>query len=366
MLNILNFNTLKEANCNKVCDMFVPNDNVLLKEELIEKKNEIDSTLKWVVAKKYANEFEFVFSFNYDGIANINPISRSYFKLIEILQDNMVLDDFDGLHTACLCEGPGGFIQAICDYTNKNNIKLLSPIDCITLLSENKKIPKWKLCEVPRKSYNICYGLDGTGNIYNIDNMDFFINSCKEKKHLITADGGFDFSSDFNSQEEDFLHLLLCEIYIALNIQMENGHFIVKCFDLFHECSIIIICFLRIFYDSISIQKPRTSRPANSEKYIICKKFKQLDGEKIKKIKSLKENLKKQQYSLYEYVDTSNYLETQRTLHSFNKLIVQRQISYINKTIEYSKKKIYDKNENINFCIDWCNEYQIPIKKIYS
>ena len=38
------------------------------RQYLLDKKNEIYATSKWDIAKKYANEFEFVFSFNYDCI----------------------------------------------------------------------------------------------------------------------------------------------------------------------------------------------------------------------------------------------------------------------------------------------------------
>ena len=80
---------------------------------------------------EFANTYEFIFSFNNDGVANVVPISRSYFKLIEILQDNDVLMNTTEIRSACLCEGPGGFIQAINDmYRDKT---YLYPIHCIIL-----------------------------------------------------------------------------------------------------------------------------------------------------------------------------------------------------------------------------------------
>jgi 23S rRNA U2552 (ribose-2'-O)-methylase RlmE/FtsJ len=340
-------------------------ENNNLKHTLFEKKNEIDSTTRWDVAKKYANEFEFVFSFNYECIANKTPISRSYFKLIEIIEDNNLLSDFLTLNCACLCEGPGGFIQAIHDYTEKNTIFLNSPINCITLLSENKKIPKWKLSEIPRNVYKICYGKDGTGNLYNIKNIEYFISSCNFKKQFITADGGFDFSEDFNSQEEHFLMLLLCEIYVALNIQTENGHFVVKCFDLFHKNTIQIISFLRMFYKTILIQKPKTSRPANSEKYIICKSFECLTPAKLTLLQSLHVKISNHMCDLSDIIPEELFAQTLMNVLNFNRFIVHKQILYIDKTIEYSKKITYNKQEHIEICKKWCKSYKIPMKATY-
>ena len=337
------------------------------RQYLLDKKNEIDATSKWDIAKKYANEFEFVFSFNYDCIANKVPISRSYFKLIEIIMDNALFEDFrEPIHCACLCEGPGGFIQAIHDCCRKYHLEILSPITCITLLSDNRKIPKWKLSEIPKHVYDICYGQDGTGNIYKMKNMDFFINACSEKKIFVTADGGFDFSNDFNSQEEHFILLLLCEIYIGINVQALNGHFVIKCFDIFHENTIHIIAFLRSFYKDISIQKPKTSRPANSEKYIICTYFKPLTQESQVNIDKLRQKILKHEYNLSDLVDNKMYLSTLYNVQEFNKVFVSNQIFYINKTIEYSKKMVFDdKQKHIEKCKQWCKHYDIPIKPIY-
>lgn len=341
---------------------YLQNNNVLRKC-LFDKKNEIDTTSKWDIAKKYANEFEFVFSFNYDCIANKVPISRSYFKLIEIIIDNSLFEDFrEPIHCACLCEGPGGFIQAIYDCCKKYHVEILSPINCITLLSDNRKIPKWKLSEIPKHVYDICYGQDGTGNIYKMKNMDFFIKTCNEKKIFITADGGFDFSNDFNSQEENFLHLLLCEIYIGINVQALNGHFVIKCFDIFHESTIQIIAFLRLFYKDISIQKPKTSRPANSEKYIICKYFRPLIQQNKANIDYLRLKILRHEYNLSDIVDNKLYLSTLYNVQELNKIFVSNQIFYINKTIEYSKQKVFDKLQHMEKCKQWCKHYDVPIK----
>ena len=50
--------------------------------------------------------------------------------------------------------------------------------------------------------------------------------------NLVTADGGFDYSKDYNSQELLSYKLLYSEIYIAINIQKLNGNFVIKFFDL--------------------------------------------------------------------------------------------------------------------------------------
>ena len=63
-------------------------------------------------------------------------------------------------------------------------------------------------------------GVDKTGNLYNYENASNFIKNINLNYcYLVTADGGFDYSSDYNSQEISSYKLIYSEIYVALNIQ---------------------------------------------------------------------------------------------------------------------------------------------------
>jgi 23S rRNA U2552 (ribose-2'-O)-methylase RlmE/FtsJ len=330
--------------------------NVNLLEKLKHNKNRINNQKNWDIAKKFANTYEFIFSFNNDGVSNVFPISRSYFKLIEILQDNDILKDITEIRSACLCEGPGGFIQAINDAFRDK--AYLHPIQCITLISEDKKVPNWKLNNID--NYKISYGADKTGNIYNLQNIKHFVmevgvNSC----NLVTADGGFDFSRDFNSQEQDFSLLLLCEIYTCLQIQAEGGVFVVKMFDLFHETTLNIISLLRMFYEELTIHKPKTSRPANSEKYIICKNF---SKKNINILSFVQDQIQKKSVNIFNIIHKDLMYNTLLHIYEYNDLFVNSQIFHIEKTLNIMSNNVYNKYANIKFCVDWCKQYNIPIK----
>lgn len=330
--------------------------NTNLLEKLKINKNRINNQKNWDIAKKFANTYEFIFSFNNDGVANVVPISRSYFKLIEILQDNDVLMNTTEIRSACLCEGPGGFIQAINDmYRDKT---YLYPIHCITLISNDKKVPNWKLNNID--NYKVSYGADKTGNIYNIQNIKHFVNAVGNRScNLVTADGGFDFSKDFNSQEQDFSLLLLCEIYACLQIQAEGGVFIVKMFDLFHETTLNILSLLRMFYEELIIHKPKTSRPANSEKYIICKNFTNKNNHILSRVEKQIEN---KSVNIADIIHKDLMYNTLIHIYEYNNMFVNAQIFHIEKTLSIINNNAYNKYANINFCIDWCRQYNVPIK----
>lgn len=345
-------------------------NNRLLSQELKTFKNKIDNQRKWDIAKKCANEYEFIFSFNNDGVANFVPISRSYFKMIELLKDHKLFDSFvtqpradkqlgHAVKAACLCEGPGGFVQALNDTGDALGIPM-TPIHCITLISNNKKVPNWKTSSL--SNFSVSLGVDGTGDIYKIGNIDFFVrevgaNSCD----LVTADGGFDFSGDFNSQETDFVRLLLCEVYTCMLLQRTGGVFVTKMFDLFHTNTLRILTLLRTMYDTVSIHKPKTSRPANSEKYVICRGYRSPSNQVFISIRS---QIMGGNGDIAHVINPQLYADTLQQVTKFNEYFVAKQICYIEKTLEIIRSNVFDKKKNVEVCKAWCRKYGIPIKPL--
>ena len=71
------------------------------------------------IVKKMLNPYEFIYtsSKKNKNICSIVPISRSYFKLHEIVKDLELLKD--NIFCTCIAEGPGGFINFL-NNCNKN------------------------------------------------------------------------------------------------------------------------------------------------------------------------------------------------------------------------------------------------------
>ena len=95
-------------------------------------------------------------------------------------------------------------------------------------------MPDWKKSYKFLKNHdvNLSYGKDNTGNLYNLDNIIFLKNQIKQKVDFITGDGGFDFSSNFNNQEQSSYRIIFAQIVSALTIQKTGGDFVVKIFDI--------------------------------------------------------------------------------------------------------------------------------------
>jgi hypothetical protein len=60
---------------------------------------------------------------------------------------------------------------------------------------------------------------------------------------------------------------------MALRLQAPGGAFVCKFFDCMTRPTIDMLYLLSHVYDTVSIFKPVTSRPANSERYVICQGF---------------------------------------------------------------------------------------------
>lgn len=256
--------------------------NQSLKQVITNYKNKITELNRlyrsnlWDKYKKLSNEYEYIFNMsnNSHNVSAYTPISRSFFKMWEMLHDlssNLGIDRESPLRCMFLAEGPGGFVEAIGN-------RRLSRIHTdtyfgVTLKSDKKCVPVWKVGNtIPLVQL---YGKDGTGNISSTENIDDIVATVGAHSiDFVTADGGFDFSSNFNHQEQMSLSLLLAEILAALMLQREGGSFIIKFFDCFNLDTIMLINVLALSYDNIHVMKPLTSRPANSERYFICTGYK--------------------------------------------------------------------------------------------
>ena len=385
IFSISNYDTINDNSNNKKKFSKYNRD---LNDTLNTEKNKIDSYYNnnlWDKLKKFSNQYEFIYTTSYvndyKNIANINPISRSFFKLWEILYDFkfIIPHNIKNLKTAHIAEGPGGFIECIYKYLVKNKINISTEIHGITLLSGDRNIPKWKIRKNFIDKFNIKLNNkdDTSGDLYKIDNINTFIKNVSLTSDntnccdFVTADGGFDFSENYNTQENDFIIFLICEIYIIFNILKDNGNAVIKLYDIYSRNSMKILYILTLFFDEVFIIKPFSSRPANSEKYVLCKSFK-ISNENLDRYKERFKNIIVTQN--LNLLDDSIPYKFIKLISEYNKFYTERQILYIRSTLSLIEKinnneifdtKLYLKelyNTNKKYAINWCKNYNIVIK----
>jgi cap2 methyltransferase len=344
-------------------------------KELSEKKNEInvyEEEHKWELAKKLANPYEMVYTheekFLCQNISLLKPLSRSYFKLIEMLKISNFFKELpkeiQHLRSAHVAEGPGGFIQAFIDLVEESKRKV-KRIDAITLRSDKQYIPGWKKASNFLRKYsniiNISYGIDDTGDIYKFENQQHFISTLPQKVHVFTADGGFDFSIDYSLQEKQIFKLLVCSFIVGLQVLIVNGYCIIKLFDTYSDSTQTILSLCGSCFKEYTIYKPASSRPCNSERYFIGKKYRGINNEVIETLKAVYRN------ELYPKMNICN--EEKEYINSISKLYETKQIQCIDLAKQFAENQELFKNYKNNFfnqSLNFCQEFKIPIKSILS
>ncbi|CAG8696690.1 5585_t:CDS:10 [Cetraspora pellucida] len=156
-----------------------------------------------------------------------------------------------------LCGGPGGFSEYILWRKHSYGEKVYGW--GITLTGDqdydlNRFITDAKV----RECFKHSYGADGTGNLYKEENIRHFANEVmmgtkNEGADLVTADG-------------------IITMFMTLQ---KNGDFVLKLFDVFTPFTAGMVWILYRHFEKICIIKPLSSRPANSERYIICRNLRE-------------------------------------------------------------------------------------------
>ncbi len=354
----------------------------------IDIKNILDniSPSVWKKMRWYINFYDF----------NIKPplINRAFYKFWEMLVKFSLFEDYDYANDLIFhcAEAPGGFIQCSnmiiketqtpsvekSDFTKvvsrkkitRDNIKIYT----MSLKNINGNLPEYNK-NIINKNVKIFYGEDNTGDITNYNNILCLKKKAGKNFYLITADGGFDEEGDFEHKEQIHYKLVFNEILSAISLIKKDGHFVIKMFDIFTKSSLDMLYLLYNLFDEFYIYKPKTSRPTNSEKYIVCKYFKFEEEQKkevVDKLSSISSILKQNEskfikINLYDTKDISQ--EFIQKIKKINTEYSDKQYSFLLETIKLCDKKRQiaaeekEDNKSIREKIfkDWCEEYNLRL-----
>ncbi|XP_053668231.1 cap-specific mRNA (nucleoside-2'-O-)-methyltransferase 1-like [Anopheles marshallii] len=225
-------------------------------------------------ARSKSNPFELLKSnifINRAAVKMANMDSLFGFMLTKPLdQDGQRLVRANGLfYFADVCAGPGGFSEYVL-WRNGWHAKGFG----FTL----KGACDFRLDDFAAGSpatFDAYYGPKEDGNIFDPANIegfsDYVMAQTDTGVHLMMADGGFSVAGRENQQEILSKQLYLCQMVVALAIVRPEGHFVMKVFDLFTPFSVGLVYLAYRCFREVTICKPNSSRPASSERYLVCK-----------------------------------------------------------------------------------------------
>lgn len=349
------------------------NDNLNVYRDYIDNIDADD----WKKVRWYINKYDFVVR---DPIIN-----RAFYKYWEIINEFDIFDSYQDKNLILHCaEAPGGFIQGTNIFLQIDRINTVEKVEKkhiidddgfitrvkpvrrpkhdyrIYSISLNKDLPQYKMYNLPSYNRNIInkhvcitYGKDETGDINNWENIRYIRTVSKENFYLITADGGFDEGTDFNNKEQLHYSLILSEIYACIYLQNYNGHFILKVFDIFTETSIHLLYLLSICYQNVYVYKPKTSRPTNSEKYIVCKNLR-IDENQRSVVLNALENLR----LITKRIGNSKYIAFKifkeipdsfiKNIHIMNDDLIKKQCCFLEQAVNLCKNRQFITDYDVN------------------
>lgn len=185
-------------------------------------------------------------------------INRAYHKMHEIVLSCALRPVATSLH---LCEAPGGFVQCTSDHMRSDTGWTWRAVT----LRDGVPLPPTTM------SWN-----DGKFLFADVLTEDDRVESevaevFPNGAEFITADGATSMQHD--NIEEEHYPLAVAQVRIALRYIATNGVFVLKLFECLQPRTRDLIAALTQCFNSVSLIKPGSSRPTNSERYLVCRAF---------------------------------------------------------------------------------------------
>ncbi|KAF9309262.1 FtsJ methyltransferase domain-containing protein 2 [Podila horticola] len=234
---------------------------------------------KFSRARQRCNPYELVGSSIFMNRASVKLASiDSQLALTATKEDPSSGDDEEISKTfrfADLCSGPGGFSEYL--LWRKHTWGERARGWAITLKGDlDFALDRFHRDTAVADTLKTFYGADGTGNLLKTENIEAFADLVEAESSgfgvgLVSADGGISVDGDEAVQETLLQRLILCQILTMFKILQKGGDFVVKIFDIFTPVTAGLVWILSRHFEKICVVKPLTSRPMNSERYVVCR-----------------------------------------------------------------------------------------------
>lgn len=188
-------------------------------------------------------------------------VSRAMFKLNELFTE-LHLWFPTVLSVACLCEAPGSYTQLIAGHYAED-----LPEFVLHSAAEEKDVhPAFdpRLLAALKDKATVEHG-----DILSAADRRRLVDLARGQCELVTADGGSD-----SRDPHDRAVLALAQYVAALNLLRPGGMLVLKLLDL--SCESVAWPMLHsahMLFESAVLCKPRTSRPANTEVFLVARTF---------------------------------------------------------------------------------------------
>ena len=292
------------------------------------------------------NPFEITIQNYDDSITNLTKhyinktiSSKTFYKIWEILFSFNIAED-ENLNYAVIADESDVIVDTVKNYRHKLGDKKMKDTDYT--LSKHTK-------ELTLKQIN--------KDLEKIKKIELLIADCTLKW------------SDDNFQEQEGYKLIIGQIIVALKSESKN--FVLKFFESFTMPTIKLIYILSNCYEETYIYKPFFSKITNSERYVVCKKFK-----KSKLLKSLesvfdKMNTDKFIFDFFpDLVIPPNFLNKFKIINikisNPQQIMCNEIVKYIKENNYFGEKYHTFRDKQIEATKWWVSNYFPPSSNLYE
>lgn len=264
----------------------------------------------------------------YDGYF-VSGLPRGMIKMANL---NYIFDLSVDIKTfGDICGGPGGFVKFLLESCN----------DVVGYgVTLNNTPDKYN---IHSKNFIPVYGPNNDGDILNADFCGIFPKGLD----LVMADGGLDVSGNENIQELLHGELYTAQVLLGLASVKVGGTFVMKFFDVTLSLSVCLLYLLAKSFERICIYKPKSSRAANSERYVICK---------------IKNNVDIEQFKLCNFANMKMTKEFSDYVLGRNNSIARLQLVGLRRLIWFSRRPALQRNPI--FIKQWKLDKFLPHKNV--
>jgi hypothetical protein len=288
---------------------------------------------------------------------NMKVSTNAALKMYEMIS---LIDLVSGpINSFCNAELPGAFISAINHYAKNNNRPLnwvassYWPADegaTKSILEDKygiyiKNQDRWLMGRRPDGTYV-------SGDVRDVDVITKLAQSAKTRlgcsPNLYTSDAGIDVSADYNRQEEATLSINFGQILCGIMALGVGGSLVTKQYTFFTKFNRALIYELYNLFDKLHIVKPLTSRPVNSEVYLVGIGFKGATDAKIEQLKNILKVLDKQSIDESASMLDTPPVDFDKHLLTITEIIfVDQQIAHLKYARKVYTEKIYVKKPDL-------------------
>jgi len=308
---LITINNKLYSSLNFIAYKFIKYDDLLLtidingSDMIYENLHKIASNLnkiKQAIDTRYLKKWQYItgqldnfkslgeyVSKKYDVLENKNEkVSNAFLKIYETLFTIPIIKS-NKLKSFHFCEAPGMFIVGINHYLQtKTNVTEWEWFGNSLTIEGNKFALTDMYGIIKKNNKNWLIGKKASGDIRDIDNINYFKEQLNEVD-FITSDCGISVEgSQLNKYEEAIAETDFAQFVNMINLLKIGGSSVIKTFiPLELASNVCLIYAITQLFEKVYLTKPITSRPQNSEIYIVCINFKGIEKKMLDELKNM-------------------------------------------------------------------------------